>query len=751
MAVAIKVGAIIHLRNTAPDSGYLDSYGFVAAKAEFWNVAGTERIFVSTYKDADRGGGTTSWQILSAEGKQNGEPLRIGDRIHLRNMYADAGYLDCCGWVEDLMPFNTETYRGKVRCAVFTAGAANRDNGTGIWIIQAANKSPGDALFEGDSITLVNGYPENKQLVDTAHAETGALVAYGAVAQNAAFRDFQNRQLLVFTSTNPDITLAHGSWTMSLSMAYSQADALYGLFDFFRPELLKGRSHAMENVSSMTGLVLLDVLHSISGKDIGESQQSQPSSSASSTQPDEQQGSTPALLDTLLKAGSTIDAPNVIDYDFQVKQLWNLFVLSKTLNSYDQTSLQGLMQQVLTTSIQEQSLPALDLIRSCFQHIATDHEIIQQASMQRRWNKTDGKYHQSSQALELLIMDKLALKALLPFQHVLPTGARQPAVITYFSNTTHIHRLPYTDQCILLGVSYDRISPNDLRSNPKTLTEKNFASFELMAIPHEIGHYIYQHGIDKGKTFRQIGEQFKNKAYYSWCEELFADLYGCMIAGPLSVFSMQSFLTSGKKKSAWHDDDEHPTPIIRPFILSEMLHILSTLDSRYDFAGITHELDLSWTETLRKWGYERVDAGTARPARLYVPDDTSTQLERVINVKRVIESVRELIETYARRLLQTLPATQADAGNPATHQSASLSIPWRSNLAQGNTTTERYAHEMALLTGATTARDILTLAILEEPKTPESTSTDQAANAEERLQDILDVWGDKGPHGWGGH
>ena len=131
---AISFGAIVLLRNTA-FSTYLDTYGWVANSPDFWNVAGTERIFVSTCAGQDRGGGTTSWQIVSADGTQEGQALRSGDRAPAQHV-PDAGYLDCCGWVEDPACFATRRLRKarqrtQVRCGVFTR-RANRDNGTGI-------------------------------------------------------------------------------------------------------------------------------------------------------------------------------------------------------------------------------------------------------------------------------------------------------------------------------------------------------------------------------------------------------------------------------------------------------------------------------------------------------------------------------------------------------------------------------------------------------------------------------------------
>ncbi|MCA9977571.1 MAG: hypothetical protein KC413_17550 [Anaerolineales bacterium] len=159
----ILVGSIIYLENKNPHSGYLDARGRVIDKPEFWNVAGTERSFVLTHGTPNRDQGSGSWKIISAEGKADGTPLKIGDTIHLLNMYPNVGYLDCCGWIEHLAPFHD--YQTEVRCGVFTAVIPDRDNGTGKWTITSAEKLENDELLEGDVIYLDNGYPNTGSLV----------------------------------------------------------------------------------------------------------------------------------------------------------------------------------------------------------------------------------------------------------------------------------------------------------------------------------------------------------------------------------------------------------------------------------------------------------------------------------------------------------------------------------------------------------------------------------------------------------
>lgn len=751
----ILVGSIIHLKNGDPAGGYLDARGWVKDKAAFWNVSGSERCFVSTHANRNRERGSGSWRIESAGGKPAGAPLAVGDTIHLLSLAPGVGYLDCCGWIEHLEPFRQ--YQSDVRCGVFTTGVPDRDNGTGKWTIQSVHKNDGEPLLEGDVITLENGHPN-----------TGSLVAHGRVTEQALFAEYAGQQSLVFTAVDKSRMGQAGRWQFALSNVQDDNKLL---FNFFGPELLKGRTYNMKGVIDVTNILLGDALQAVGGlaiKDVAELV-----AQAGARDKAENDRRLQQLLD---KAASSQnhDLTGVIDHPFQIKQLLNLFALSRILLAFDQNTLQKLMLESLTAHQQARTLPPLYLIRSCFRRTAADHEIIQRATIQRRWNQDEpGKpYYQSEQAVELLVMDKLARKAIRAFQHLLPNASDHLAIITYFSETTHIHHLPYTNRFILVGVSYDRVSLADDLSDDATLTGKDFAAFELLAIPHEVGHYVYQHGqLSDGRTFPEVSRKFKDNPYYRWCEEIFADLYGCIVAGPLSVFSMQAFLTSGDQARAWNDDDEHPTPMLRSYLLAEILRVLSELEEkstpeesvaevaapRYRFTTVTRNLDEDWTEILSQWGYEGIEKSQSRPTRIYLPDSAALHLERIVNVERVLKAVRPMIKEFAGLLLASADLTRrGHAPQPP------AAIPWSQGDSDDSTT---YAREMATLAGWGTAREALALDVIldVEPDDPGAATllaageaaadgvAGDAVAADKRLQWYLEKWGESGPHGWGGH
>lgn len=208
----ISIGSIVHLQNRYPNDGsYLDAWGMVWSNPEF-SKAPTETMFVSTHKNPNRDDGSGSWEIVSANGKSNGEPLAVGDRIHLKNMYPNAGYLDACGWVEHLPVF--EKFLDQTG-AVFTTRSPNRDNGTGIWIIRSADGEDGTPVLEGDSIAIESSYFISDKGTNRV---TGFLNVTGKVKDIPSFDDYNGSKLVFtqnisFNQTIPDI------WTITISKA----------------------------------------------------------------------------------------------------------------------------------------------------------------------------------------------------------------------------------------------------------------------------------------------------------------------------------------------------------------------------------------------------------------------------------------------------------------------------------------------------------------------------------------------------
>lgn len=208
----IEIGSIVHLQNRYPNDGsYLDAWGAVWSNPQFAQVP-TEIMFVSTHDNPNRDNGSGSWEIVSASGKSNGEPLEVGDRIHLKNMYPNAGYLDACGWVEHLRVFRNYSNQSG---AVFTTRSPARDNGTGVWIIRSATELFGSPVLEGNSIAIESAFSINDKGIIRI---SGFLNVAGYVKDIPSFNDYDGASL-VFTQNRSNGQPVIDIWTITTSKA----------------------------------------------------------------------------------------------------------------------------------------------------------------------------------------------------------------------------------------------------------------------------------------------------------------------------------------------------------------------------------------------------------------------------------------------------------------------------------------------------------------------------------------------------
>jgi len=206
----IKIGSIVHLQNRSSDDGsYLDAWGDVSSNPRFWQVP-TEVMFVSTHKNPNRDKGSGSWKIVSTDGKTDGESLAVGDRIHLKNMYPNAGYLDACGWVEHLPMFRSYSSQSGT---VFTTNSPDRDSGSGTWTVRSATRPDGNLISEGDSIALES----NLRRYDAGKFRiAGFLNVAGKVKEIPSFNDYDGASL-VFTQNRSNGQPIIDIWTITVS------------------------------------------------------------------------------------------------------------------------------------------------------------------------------------------------------------------------------------------------------------------------------------------------------------------------------------------------------------------------------------------------------------------------------------------------------------------------------------------------------------------------------------------------------
>jgi hypothetical protein len=204
--------------------------------------------------------------------------------------------------------------------------------------------------------------------------------------------------------------------------------------------------------------------------------------------------------------------------------------------------------------------------------------------------------HQRRQEDETLKeADCLAMEALKPAiaKGWLPANT---VALCYYQKFPTIRVIPYANVA-LIGI------PFSCQKAPR----------DLLSIPHEVGHYVYWRGkvnLDKreqgnlkdnlAKTLgkiklqdnqprldlnmpQDVNKQYQEIPQYAlkWTEEIFADVYACLIAGELAAYAGQEvMLSSNSTRELYEDDGEHPPSIIRPSIYHKVLYQPSTDDEK---------------------------------------------------------------------------------------------------------------------------------------------------------------------------
>ena len=190
-------------------------------------------------------------------------------------------------------------------------------------------------------------------------------------------------------------------------------------------------------------------------------------------------------------------------------------------------------------------LPRRHVLRATLDQVAFDIAIIQHISSQR-------KQPELLTAQELA--DKLAQRAL----NVAIDGGLLPkcSVLTYFNKSANIRIIPYAP-IALIGIPFSARKVNR----------------DLLAIPHEIGHFVYHHAPRLAAQLHAIIPLYPDWINH-WLEEIFADVFAAYVAGPVCGLSLQEIMMDNSQERFVADDGEHPPDAVRPSGVTEALRHL---------------------------------------------------------------------------------------------------------------------------------------------------------------------------------
>lgn len=219
---------------------------------------------------------------------------------------------------------------------------------------------------------------------------------------------------------------------------------------------------------------------------------------------------------------------------------------------------EGFEHERLLPSVQ---YPEEHVLRATLDQVAFDMSNIQRAASQR---------NQDSVSIQAALekADRLAQAALdlATNSDLLPKSA----VLTYFDKSPHIRVIPY--------------APVGFIGIPYTCVE---TGHDFLAIAHEAGHHVYHHAPGlAAHLHKQVSPQPEWR--FHWLEEIFADVYGCLVAGPVIGLDFQDLLLDNPLDQFIADDGHHPIDAIRPYVYSKVLaeleyeHAPNVLNRRWE-------------------------------------------------------------------------------------------------------------------------------------------------------------------------
>lgn len=210
------------------------------------------------------------------------------------------------------------------------------------------------------------------------------------------------------------------------------------------------------------------------------------------------------------------------------------------------------------------------VLHNTLHQIAEDIVVIQRASEQRMIAEIGAAQPvpRGNIITPLVNADKVALNALRMVEDYLKApqetafGNQKQTVLTYFRRSANVRVIPYAPVA-MIGIPITAVG-----------IDQGIGVIEdLLAIPHEMAHHLYWNGwADSGqRIYAALASHVIDNPVSHWLEEIFADVVGCLIAGPAAARSFIELQLTEIAAEFHHTDDPHPTPALRPLIYAYTL------------------------------------------------------------------------------------------------------------------------------------------------------------------------------------
>lgn len=224
-------------------------------------------------------------------------------------------------------------------------------------------------------------------------------------------------------------------------------------------------------------------------------------------------------------------------------------------------------------------VPTSAVLATILYQMAEDLELIQRAAEQRRLAQFRPTLAEA---------DKLAWLAVQQALPILSSTNLPITALTYFHKMPQIRVVPYAP-IALVGIPLSAV----------------YEKRDYLAIPHEVGHFVYhRRKIDPFKDAVNRSYAFPRERkdpargiqsdWAHWQEEIFADVFGALIAGPVMAYDFQQLMGEYERRAFVSMADDHPTAAIRPLIYT---HVLKQ-NPKYN--GLVKLLDKAWHDVLEE-------------------------------------------------------------------------------------------------------------------------------------------------------
>ncbi len=207
--------------------------------------------------------------------------------------------------------------------------------------------------------------------------------------------------------------------------------------------------------------------------------------------------------------------------------------------------------------------PKEHVMHATLDQVVYDMSLFQQAAGQRR------KAHLRPTLEKADKLAQLAINLAVDNNLLKETG-----VVTYFDKSPRIRIIPYAP-IALIAIPYTSIDLDQ----------------DLLAIPHEVGHYVYRHASGLSPQLHSLISM--NPLILNWLEEIFCDIYGTLVAGPAIGLDFADLLFSDSYIDFVTDDGDHPVPAIRPYIYTAAL-------KKLNFPHAATQLKTLWKQRLHQ-------------------------------------------------------------------------------------------------------------------------------------------------------